>query len=273
MRRPQPGLSSVVAVAVLALSLTFVGTAPSQGVSAVVAPNPAPPGSQITVTVTVYKASGIQALLNPSGQPCIAGTFHTGGPNGTLTFCGGFLTFCGPNTMFLPQCATFSQTLTACNTPGDYWIRVNYKDATGSNFIDEWAPFTVAGATSATLSNLTAPMVGNVLDLMLTDTAANAPGAAYVTVASLTANTGIGSFPPLFICTDQDVLFDLSFPVPFPPLFVNFQGALDLNGQALMSFVIPNVPQLSCLPLHFQSVVIPPAGAARTSNCLGFTVQ
>jgi hypothetical protein len=95
------------------------------------------------------------------------------------------------------------------------------------------------------------------MDLLMSISAPSYGGAAYVTAASFTTNTGFPVTNNLYACLDPDFVFFLSFPVPDPSLFANFQGTLTSTGTITGQTVhIPNIPALQCKPLHVQAAVI-----------------
>jgi hypothetical protein len=98
-------------------------------------------------------------------------------------------------------------------------------------------------------------------------------GSLYHVLASLTSNTGLDVSPLERLDLDQDLLFDLSFPVHHPALFTSGQGTLDATGSTTAPAMhIPNVPALQGYPLKIQALLLGgPCGICFT-NTLSFAI-
>jgi len=232
--------------ALLPAIVLTAGTVAAQGVSAVVTPNPAPVGQPITLTITEAQGTGIQL---PSS--CVYTSIHSGGPTGPVVAAPLCLAVITP----VPAWGTRSQTWNQQDNSGQqvpsgrYWFEIRYWDNSFTNIDSDFFCVDVAGAPGfQTLVATTGAQTGQPL---LMDVQAPAfAGGVYVAAASLTTDT-TQTFAPITLCLDDDVLFNLSFPVPHPALFANFQGALDVSGNATgLTVLVPNLPQLQCLGLH-----------------------
>ena len=99
-------------------------------------------------------------------------------------------------------------------------------------------------------------------------------GLWYLTFTSL----GLG---PITVGTRQfrlqlDEVFVFSMMCPNPNPFVNYQGWIDLNGEARATLMIPAVPQIVGTTLYTAfATALPsaPQGIQSMSNTFSFTVQ
>jgi hypothetical protein len=232
----------------LAVASIFAPPIVAQSICAVIDPNPAAPGSPVTITVIDASGLGFSHAVG-----CVATTIHSGMPNGpilTLPYAP-----CGPGFSFVPATgnATKTETLPASLAPGLYYWKVETAPGTSTTLGTEWIPFTTSTFADPLLFPQALPQVGQpfVMDLAWIFGAFQ----PYIAAASLTTNSGINA-GSLFVSLDPDVLFFLSFPVPDPLLFANFQGTLGISGTAFGLVInIPPIPALANLPLHVQAAI------------------
>jgi hypothetical protein len=150
---------------------------------------------------------------------------------------------------------------------GTYYARFSYWDQNFANIVHRWVPVRIddpAAPPLATLSATGFPTTGSLFSIQILDT--NNPGAFYVIAASFTTDTGWTVAPGTHIALDQDALWNLSYPIPSPQLFLGFNGALDATGLTLVpSIAVPPLPQLIGLPLAIQGAVLGSGGTVLTN--------
>jgi hypothetical protein len=90
---------------------------------------------------------------------------------------------------------------------------------------------------------------------------------------ALTTNVGWSISTTHHIALDQDVLWNLSYPVAHSAIFTDFTGTLDGNGMTASPFCfIPSLPSLISLPLCAQAIVVG-AGVPRLTNALSSNIH
>jgi hypothetical protein len=256
------------------LVLLITLPAPAQLLSVTVLPNPAPLGAPITVS-----ASDAYGLGLGTSSGCLFTSVHAYAPGGPMVEA--FV--CIQIPLPIPACGQTPRTQTWAQTsmgggmvgPGQYWFPIAYGGPTGMR--TEWFSVTIVASPSAapTLGVQTPPQIGTTF--MMGIIAPNHPGDAYYAAISGSTNAGFAISPVLHFSLDMDALFALSFPNPPLGLFANFQGNLDNLGQATnLAIALPNLPALSCLPLHVQALVVPATAIPtilQTTNELAVIIQ
>ena len=244
----------------LAITLALLATLSfGQLLQVTISPNPAPLGAPITVNAN--EAYGL-GLFSPGNGGFLA-EVRSGSPAGPTvaifpaTFLPGAIPPCGSP----PRTQTW--TPGASITAGHYWIGITYSIGMFGAYQSEWFQVTIdansmppvaAPGLAATAGSM--PTLGSTYSMDIT-----APGHTVDTyICAMSASTNVG-FPlgmGIHFALDIDPIFDLSFPNPTPGIFSNFQGNTDANGNAQgIGFTIPNIPFLSCIPLHCQALIIP----------------
>jgi hypothetical protein len=224
----------------------------AQALSVTLSQNPAPLGTPITVTALDAYNRG---LYTPGG--CLITSVRKGAPNGPSV---GFFP-CTLLPVAIPPCGSptpRSATWTPANnlTPDLYFIEITHSVGPFMPTTTEYYCVTLEGAVPGPrLAASGPPMVGGLLALNIAAPAY--PNAIYVAALSGSTNVGIALPGGQRLCLDPDLLFSLTFPVPIPGIFTNFQGVLDASGQVgNIAVAIPNLPQLVCFPFHAQAVVL-----------------
>ncbi|MAG56344.1 MAG: hypothetical protein CMJ83_08650 [Planctomycetes bacterium] len=241
----------------LALLLTAAGFASAQQPTFTVTPDTAGPGMARVVRVTA--PNGATVIV---GFPmCLFTSVHVGGPGGAAVASNNCPT---PTPTSVSPCGIIDAPWSppAALGPRTYWLRCDW--TIGGTPGTSWVDFRIEQPGDPVLTQLNQPELDSTWPL-----AVSAPalaGAAYVAAASFTTDVGIPSSFGV-ISVDPDPLFWLSFPAPFPGLFLGFQGALDGNGAASLGVVIPCIPALECNGIHVQVVIVPVSGPVLT-NCL-----
>lgn len=243
----------------------------AQGLCVTVAPDPAPQGSTITVTAHAKSAT---ALYTPDG--CLVQSIHSGTPNGPSVI--GY--FCITIPVQIPGCGTATPRTFTWNqldsngaqaTPGLYWFRIMHTSSMFGAAQTEWHCVTISGPTPGPV--LSAPATGAWgVPLQLILTAPAHPGEFYAMALSGSTNAGLALTPALFLCLDQDAIFNLTFPTPAGATFSGFQGATDASGNAVGTIFIPPL-FLGCFPLHAQAGLIDASFNVSLSNEIHFTIQ
>ena len=252
---------------VLLAMMTAIVTGVSVGQSPTytITPDTAPAGTARVIELT----NGPLAPISVQSTFCLWTSIHTGGPGGPLAPV--LSPFCLPASGSLQPCGTTTQNWTppAVLAPGTYWMKCQYVDATGA-IVPRWVDFRIDATSEPTLTPVSPPQVGQTWALILSHPAD--PNSGYVAGASLSTDQGI-ALPGLPLTLDQDLLFNLSFPVPHPGLFTDFQGVLDANGNAALFVHIPPIAGIACFGIHVQSVLINSQNALELSNCIDAVIQ
>jgi hypothetical protein len=256
----------------LAASVLMCSSAlPGQALCVQVSPDPAPVGALITVTCHATSAT---ALFTPNG--CLVQSIHSGTPNGPVVrsyFC---ITIpvqipgCGTT---MPRTATWNQ-LDAGNVqvpPGLYWFKILHAPSGFSTTTTEWHCVTISGAAPEPVLSAAATTAWGV-PFQLTLTAPTHPNEFYAFALSGSTNVGLALSPTLFLCLDQDWIFNLTFPTPDPTVFAGFQGTTDASGNAVGTIFIPPL-FLGCFPLHAQAGLVDAGSNVYLSNEIHFTIQ
>jgi hypothetical protein len=246
----------LVPLALLGLSLCA-----QPPVCATISPNPVVLGVNSSITVTVQDATGFGFEYQSA---CVARTVRVGTPGGPIAPLA--LSFCGVN--YVPVAPFGSATKTfniGVLSAGLYYVDVVTRPVGSLATTTTWVPFHVINAGDPVLTPQTTAQVG--MPYLMDLTAPSLPGALCFTAAAFTTDVGF-AFGSLYVSLDfADPLFGLSFPVPYPGLFVNFQAVTDSAGNLPgIGINIPNLPSLAYLPVNVQTVVAPLAGAPVLTN-------
>lgn len=148
---------------------------------------------------------------------------------------------------------------------GTYWVHILHS-RTAEQFSRSMHEITIQHPAPV-LDRLTQAHPGQTAVMSLSSSADSL--GPYLVAASLSAGDGFTAQGIQFDL-DLDVLFSLSFPVPHPGLFTNFQATLDGEGQAPPILVhLPNDPALYGQAFHLQALVTDAKGTrSRASNLL-----
>jgi len=251
------------AVLVIALG---AGLGAQQILSGETSPNPAPLGSTISLTVQasipVYLQSG-----------CGLNAVHQGSPGGPIVYqpfiCPAIIIPVGPGSPYTIQWQPGSNV-----TPGTYYIEVGYRDqATFTLQPPAFFPVRIDGpaAPGGPVLATTGPvMLGGTVSFTIDEP--SAPNDLYVLAAAFSTNQGQPLGPLGHLALDQDILWNLSFPVPHPALFQNFQGILDGNGHTgAPQMFIPAVPALQYTNIAFHGAVFT-GGTVLLTNPISRTI-
>lgn len=232
----------------------------AQVLAAKTAPDPAPNGALITLTIKA--GAGAINLPNSAGYWAV----HMDTPTGPIV--PGNMSL--PVIITVPACGSFMTNWQApmliTSAPATFFFEVRAWDANYTVQTTDFFPVTV-NPPQAVLNELYPAARGQSWQLALG--APNFPAAPYIAAISMTTNTGILGPGGAFIALDADPFFALSFPQPMPGLFMGLQGVLDFSGVSPpIVTLIPNLPFLACLPLHIQAAVLDPVtGGLHLSQC------
>lgn len=234
--------------------------------SGVAAPNPAPQGTPITITLeatsveTLRLACPIEVRQGSTSGPVVWST----------TFCIGLLVQVGPGR---PYNRMGWQGVDMSNNPvppGDYFILVEHRNS-GPTWVKHWVPVRVDPTTGPTAPVLTpggAFTRGQTTTLDISSPPD--PGMPYAIYASFTTNTGFAtSFGN--VALDFDALFLLSASQT-PGLFLNLQSTLGAGGTAMGAISIPNLAFLQGQNLAFQGAVIS-GSTVKLTNAMSGIIQ
>lgn len=247
------------------LLLALAGLVSAQTLSGIFTNTIATPGQPMTLRVSNGGPATVQLTNGCGYNAVVAGT-----PTGPVVFAP---LICPLILIQIQPCGSRNTNFTApaSLTPGVYYLRIDYRIPPATNVISESFPFSVQAAGAPLLAATTPARIGTSLLCDL-----SAPAAAngyYLTGASLSTNTGFSAGPGLFLSLDLDFLFALSFPVPDPVLFTNFQNSLSPTGTATgIGVNIPNIPQLLWKGVALQAAVVDAFGNPALTNALTFTL-
>jgi hypothetical protein len=262
--------SSVVAPLAACLLASAIA---AQQLSVTVSPNPAPPGSSITIQAK----AAFGTLYTPNG--CLVTGVTQGTPTGpTVAF-----SFCTLVPVLIPLCTstaaprtyTWNQAVSGGGfaAPGDYFFHIQHSPAPfGAVTTETFGVRIQAPGAGPTLAAPVAPTWGSFFTLNIAAPAN--PGDLYALALAGSTNFGIPTVQGPFIWLDFDLLFQLTVP-PAIPAFSTFLGALDASGAApgLGFFIPPAPPGISCLPLHAQAAVLDASGNLFLTNGLSLTIK
>jgi len=251
----------------LALSMSLIllvcGLGAAQFVSAEVSPNPVAAGQPIAIKIEATTPSDIM-------PGCGFAAIHAGSPAGPIVYqpfiCPSLRILVGPGGSYTAKWNALvnNQPL----TPGDYYVQILWRPVSNPGKAwSHWVPFRVdpvSGPTLPVLSTTTAAQRGQTLLVKLSSP--SQVSASAILAASLTTNTGLNLSPSQHLALDLDFLFYLSFPVPNPFLFTNFQGVLNVKGELVGAIQIPNVPTLQGAQIAVQGVVIDKNGVTLSNG-------
>ncbi len=239
----------------LIATLGFAVGATAQEFSAEFSPNPAPPGAQVTFTVT--DATG-QGLILPS--PCFV-TIHRGTQDGPIV---GLSVACPQVLVPVPPNGSYSFTWDQRDEngklvpPGRYWFAAQQAIDFGE---DDFFCLSIQGPEEPALTAKVAAEVGRTTALMINSP--NDAGALYLAALSMSSNSPLSVFG-LDTC--------LSPPIFISPL-VRPIGFLGSSGQANLAVRIPKIPGLSFQGFHVQALIIGNGRAWRLTNGLSFSIR
>lgn len=230
----------------------------AQTVSVQFSPNPAPPGTPVTITGTDATGQGL-TLPSPCGWVRIYQGSQTGPFVGPLVGCIQVLVPVAPNGSFSLQWDQQDQN--GRNVPpGTYWVETRVFDA-NFNVRTDWFCLSVQGAGVPALTAAGNAVVGQSTALQVN--APNAPAGFWFAAASLSSNNPI-SVLGLNTCLSTPITGDV---------FTNPFGQLDAAGQSAgIALNIPNLAPLRYLGLQLQALVVGGPGLQLT-NALSFTIQ
>ena len=250
---------------ILSACLSVSGIAQTTFVGCVNNPT-VPVGTPVTITLNAGVPGGLF-----SG--CGIDEVRLGSPTGTVVyspfFCPAIFINVGPGTNTV---VTWSQ-LDAFGVqvaPGEYYMRVAWGANTGGPSVIKWFPVRIEDpANPLPTMSITSPRTpGSTVSVNINHPGSNLP-ATYIAAASFGTETGFDPAPSLHVALDQDVLFNLTFPLVDPGLasiFQNFSGATDAAGNATATFNIPNDPGLIGIPFCFQAGMFDSLGNFSLTN-------
>ncbi len=238
---------------------TAAALLPAQTVSLEFSPNPVPPLTPVTITLTDSTGQGV---VLPS--PCTWVRIHQGsqqGPQvGPNLWCGQFLVNVPPNGTY--QLSWDLRDPNGVPVPnGIYWMETRVWDAGINNLRTDWFALSVQGPNDASLTAGGNAAVGAATPLQVTSP--RSFGGLYFAALSLDSRNPV---------TVLGLTTALSVPMT-GDAFTNAFGVLDTQGRSSgLQLNVPNLPALRYLGLQLQSLVYDVNGFLLT-NPLSLTVR
>ena len=258
-------MKKLVLAAALGLCLATSGIAQTALVGCVDNPTVAV-GTPVTITLN---ASSFGNLFSGCGFEEV----RLGSPTGTLVYsplaCPFILILVGPGTNTV---ITWFQVDNsgAQVAPGEYYIRTTWSPMGGGSSVTKWFPVRIEDpANPLPTMSITSPRSpGSTVSINMNHPGPNLP-AAYIAAASFGTETGFDPSATVHVALDQDLIFNLTYPLVNPGLlgvFQNFASNTDGAGNATAIFNIPNDPALVGIPFCFQAAMLDSTGAFSLTN-------